>query len=204
MWGLPWLGIKPAALHWQADSLSLSHQGIPVVFFFFLVRKFFTPFLNEDPFVKIHRQNFRIFTCMSAKSLQSCLALCSPKDCSPQAPLSMGFSRWEDWSGLPCPPPGDLPNPGTEPATLRSPELAGRCFASSATWEVPISRENWFFWLLEINDVFSLKYQKKQGNLWSVTNEKWVLSTCILFTVVSLRFILFSYLYSPSASVLWL
>ena len=36
------------------------------------------------------------------------------------APLSMGFSRQEYWSGLPCPPPGDLPNPGIEP---RSPEL---------------------------------------------------------------------------------
>ena len=31
-----------------------------------------------------------------------------------QAPLSMGFSRPENWSGLPCPPPGDLPNPGIE------------------------------------------------------------------------------------------
>ena len=37
-----------------------------------------------------------------------------------QAPLSMGFSRQEYWSGLPCPPPGDLPSPGTEP---RSPTL---------------------------------------------------------------------------------
>ena len=34
-----------------------------------------------------------------------------------QAPLSMGFSRQEYWSGLPCPPPGDLPNPITEPAS---------------------------------------------------------------------------------------
>ena len=32
-----------------------------------------------------------------------------------QAPLSMGFSRQEYWSGLPCPPPGDLPNTGIEP-----------------------------------------------------------------------------------------
>ena len=39
-----------------------------------------------------------------------------------QAPLSMGFSREEDWSGLPCPSPGDLPNPGIEP---RSPALWG-------------------------------------------------------------------------------
>ena len=37
-----------------------------------------------------------------------------------QAPLSMGFSRQEYWSGLPCPPPGDLPNPGIE---SRSPTL---------------------------------------------------------------------------------
>ena len=34
-----------------------------------------------------------------------------------QAPLSMGFSRHEYWSELPCPPPGDLPNPGIEPET---------------------------------------------------------------------------------------
>ena len=37
-----------------------------------------------------------------------------------QAPLSMGFSRQECWSELLCPPPGDLPDPGTEPATLTS------------------------------------------------------------------------------------
>ena len=35
-----------------------------------------------------------------------------------QAPLSMGFSRQEYWSGWPCPPPGDLPNPGFEPGLL--------------------------------------------------------------------------------------
>ena len=41
-----------------------------------------------------------------------------------QAPLSMEFSRQEYWSGLPCPPPGDLPGPGTEPMSLTSPALA--------------------------------------------------------------------------------
>ena len=46
-----------------------------------------------------------------------------------QAPLSMGFSEQEYWSGLPCPPPGDLLNPGIEPA------LAGEFFTTSATWE---------------------------------------------------------------------
>ena len=38
-------------------------------------------------------------------------------------PLSMGFSRQEYWSGLPCPPPGDLPNPGIETAYPASPAL---------------------------------------------------------------------------------
>ena len=52
-----------------------------------------------------------------------------------QAPLSMGFSRQEYWSVLPCPPPGDLPDPGIKPASLMSPVLAGRFFTISATWE---------------------------------------------------------------------
>ena len=52
-----------------------------------------------------------------------------------QAPLSKGFSRQEYWSELPCPPPGDLPNPGTELMSLMSPALAGGFFTTSATWE---------------------------------------------------------------------
>ena len=55
---------------------------------------------------------------MSAKSLQSCPTLCNPVDVAHQAPLSMGFSRQEYWSGLPCLPTGALPNPGIEPASL--------------------------------------------------------------------------------------
>ena len=43
-----------------------------------------------------------------------------------QAPLSMGFSRQEYWSGLPFPSPGDLPDPGIEPASVVSLALAGR------------------------------------------------------------------------------
>ena len=52
-----------------------------------------------------------------------------------RAPLSAGFSRQEYWSGLPCPPPGGLPDPGMEPASLMSLALAGRFFTTSATWE---------------------------------------------------------------------
>ena len=41
----------------------------------------------------------------------------------------------ECWSGLPCPPPGDLPDPGIKPASLVTPALAGRFFATGAAWE---------------------------------------------------------------------
>ena len=55
----------------------------------------------------------------------------------PQALLSLGFSRQEYWSGLPCPPSGDLPDSGIEPTSLMSPALAGGFFTTSATWEAP-------------------------------------------------------------------
>jgi len=45
------------------------------------------------------------------------------------------FSRQEYWRGLPFPFPGDLPDPGIEPMSLMSPELAGRFFTTSTTWK---------------------------------------------------------------------
>ena len=54
-----------------------------------------------------------------------------------QAPLSMGLSRKGYWSGLPCPPPGDLPDPGIFPTSLMSLALAGGFFITSTTWEAP-------------------------------------------------------------------
>ena len=76
-----------------------------------------------------------------------------------QASLSMGFPRQEYWSGLPFPPPGDLPHPGTEPTSLSSPALAGGFFTplvaqtvkrlstmretrvQSLGWEDPLEKE---------------------------------------------------------------
>ena len=49
-----------------------------------------------------------------------------------QAPLFMGLSRQGYWSGLPCPSPGDIPRPGTEPESLKS-ALAAGLFTTSAT-----------------------------------------------------------------------
>ena len=48
-----------------------------------------------------------------------------------QAPLSVGFSRQEYWNGLPFPPPGDLPNPGTESVSPKFPALTGRLLTTS-------------------------------------------------------------------------
>ena len=61
---------------------------------------------------------------------QSCLTLCDPTDCSPQAPLSMGFPRQGYWGELPFPTAGGLTNPGIEPMSLVSPALAGGLFTT--------------------------------------------------------------------------
>ena len=52
-----------------------------------------------------------------------------------RASLSLGSSKQEYWSGLPFPPPGDLPDPGIKPTSLMSPVLACGFFTTSATWE---------------------------------------------------------------------
>ena len=74
--------------------------------------------------------------CVCAKSLQSYLALCNTMNCS-----SPGSSVYEilsarilEWVAMPS-PPGDLPDPGIKPMSLRSPALADRFFTTSATWE---------------------------------------------------------------------
>ena len=65
----------------------------------------------------------------------SCIQLFGLWTVTHQAPLSMGFATQECWSGLPCLPPGDLPDSGIKPASFMSPALAGRFFIISATWE---------------------------------------------------------------------
>ena len=75
---------------------------------------------NHFPFYSIYIS----YCCCLVTKL--CLILCDPMD---QAVPSMEFSRQEYWSGLPCPPPGDLPDPGIEPVF---PALAGRFFTTDS------------------------------------------------------------------------
>ena len=63
------------------------------------------------------------------------MILCDTMTVACQAPLSMGFSGQEYWSELPFPSPGDLPDAGIKLRSLTFPELAGRFFTSSTTWE---------------------------------------------------------------------
>ena len=67
----------------------------------------------------------------------SCLE--NPMNCSPPgSSLPMRFSKQGYWSGLPCPPLGDLPNPRIKHTSVMSPVLADRFFTTSATWEAHI------------------------------------------------------------------
>ena len=74
---------------------------------------------------------------------KSCLSICHPvMDCSPPDPLSMGFSRQKYWSGLPFPPPGDLPNPGIKPISPSSPALQADSLPLSHRWS-PATTHSW-------------------------------------------------------------
>ena len=98
------------------------------------------------------------------KLLKSCTTLWEPMDCSPPGSSAVGFSRQEYWSGLPCPPSGDLPNPGTEPVSRMSPALAGRFFTTSASWE-PLSGSYWRSFSIQYTAyrTHKLRQENKQG-----------------------------------------
>ena len=70
-------------------------------------------------------------SCMHAKSLQSCPTLCDPRTIAHQAPLFIGFSKQEYWSGLLCPPPEDLPNSRIKPMSLTYLALLGGSLLTS-------------------------------------------------------------------------
>ena len=111
--------------------------------------------------------NYNILDFVRVCSVFSCNRLfATPWTVAHQDPLTMGFPRQEYQSGLPFPPPGDLPNPGIKPASLISPTLAGWLFTSSTTWEAQSSNAVWqiiskFQWTI----MFILHIQGSMGLL---------------------------------------
>ena len=96
--------------------------------------------------LKTRRFHLAVLQAQTLVNVNACalslIRLCAaPWTVARQAPLSMGFSRQGYWSGLPCPPPGDLPHPGIEPVSLASHALAHGFFTTSITWEVPGQRQ---------------------------------------------------------------
>ena len=71
-------------------------------------------------------------------------------DSAAQAPLSTGFSRQYYWSGLPCLPPGNLPDPGIKPASLLSPALGGRFFTTRCHLGSPVISRNAYIFVLAV------------------------------------------------------
>ena len=97
---------------------------------------------------------------MHAKSLSRVQLIATPRTVACWAPLSMGFSRQEDCSGLTFPPPGDLPHPRIEFTSLiRSLALAGGFFTASATWEVPFNE--YMNEILEKTSLYNLSLRRK-------------------------------------------
>ena len=103
-----------------------------------------TPPLTARPEVKFNPVR-------RAKPLQSCPLYAAPWAVAHRAPLSMGFSRQEYWGGLPCPPPGDLPDAGFEPTSLTSPVFTGRFFTTSTTWQTHVQPTLCWAFLFELN-----------------------------------------------------
>ena len=89
-----------------------------------------------------------------------CLTLCDPWTVAHQAPLSMEFSRQEYWSGLPCPPLGDLPNPGIEPMSPVSPALQAD--------SLPLSHQGSHIIILMTQEKTDLEVMKQCGEKWAM------------------------------------
>ena len=131
---------------------------------------------------------------MHAKSLQSSPTLCDPMDCvTCQVPLSMGSSRQEYWSGLSFPPPGDLPNPGIEPALQTELLRPGHyiqtlyCWASGEALSNDLPQINSWKPNLSFHalprfrrnrSLSSLSHLKRLGNHFPSTNDEALVAGC--------------------------
>ena len=110
--------------------------------------------------------------CMCAKSLSRVRLFVTPWTVPHQAPLSMGFSRQEYWSELPCPSPGDLPNPRIELMSSMSAALAGGFFITSSTWEEAVGLSLWNKMPSQMADMTHSLCQPSPETKWPVIGHK--------------------------------
>ena len=142
LWGGRWEGgsclgthvrIKDFKIKKRKKKSSLLHVANATLFTIAKTWKQFKFSLTDNSFQKIWYINIYkgpVLFCLS--HFRHVPLFVTPWTVAYQAPLSMGFSRQEYWSGLPCPPAGNRPNPGTETVSLVSPALVGGFFT---TWE---------------------------------------------------------------------
>ena len=117
---LPWALFPVAEVLHQAPKSNSSRILSPTLFC-----------INYHQKIKIkNRRTHNLLHVCSVTKLCLSDSFATPWTAACQAPLTMGFSRQQHWSGLPFPPPGDLSNPGIE---LMSPALAGGFFSSNLT-----------------------------------------------------------------------
>ena len=104
---------------------------------------------------------------------KSCPTLATPWTVARQAPLSMGFSRQEYQSGLPCPSPGDLPHPGTEPRSpaLQAVSLPTELWTTNYSWALVVC---WlFFWYSFLPNSLLSQLQARKSQSWRVLRINW-------------------------------
>ena len=101
--------------------------------FFWLLIRLYTLLINVT-FIQLTNHPITM-RCFHAKSLQSCLPLWNPITWSLPGSSVHGILKARVLEWLPCPPPGDLPDPGIKPLSLLSPALTGGFFTTSNTRE---------------------------------------------------------------------
>ena len=99
--------------------------------------------------------------------------------------LSTGCSRQEYWSGLPCPSPRNLPDPGIEPLSLTSPALTGRFFSTSTTWSLVVTvhrvTKSWS-WLKQFSKQAQTSAYENNVKLYIATDIETLATTPVLRT----------------------
>ena len=110
-----------SAAHPGSHSRALACRAVPVSDLGFAWLRFLP--LITAPGCRLEECTQLRWVC-ACQVASACPTLFNPWTIAHEAPLSLGFSRQESWSGLQCPPPGDPPHPGTKPVSLMSPALA--------------------------------------------------------------------------------